>query len=172
MFAASLYSSSVRLLSHCHRHPPSDQQPCVSTRQPAGKQTDYELLMLCHINNCERDLVTVRVFCVHADLWVLSGAEGVHRVEPEAAETRPALPVAGEGHARHPCNLQPQQPSSHHSAWHVHVLHHWPDSGKWLWAFAVTEHSLYLTTLFGIWAWSLTSDVSDFCSETGKPVSM
>ncbi len=36
-FAASLYSSSVQLLSHCHSHPPNNQQPCHGACWPAGK---------------------------------------------------------------------------------------------------------------------------------------
>lgn len=74
-------------------------------------------------------VLTVCVCVCAADLWVLPGAEGVHRVESEAAETRTAPSVGAEGHAGHPYHLQSWKPSSHHSAWHVHVLHRWPESG-------------------------------------------
>lgn len=66
-------------------------------------------------------------FC--ADPGVLPEAEGVHRVVPEAAETRTAPQVAAEGHARHCRHLQPQQPGPAGSERHLHVRHHRPDPG-------------------------------------------
>lgn len=44
MFIASLYSSSVHLLSHRHSHPPNNQPPRRGARRPTGKHCSSSVL--------------------------------------------------------------------------------------------------------------------------------
>lgn len=92
-------------------------------------------------------LLTLPVCCV-ADLWVLAATQRVHGVESTAAEKRTAPPVVGERHARHPRGLQSKKSSSHLDARHVHVLHHWPDSGTQTLFARTLSHHKWCSLLF------------------------
>lgn len=120
--AAPLLSPRVRLLSHSRLRPPDERQPGLCSRRPAGGFCSW----------FPAGFPPGSGFCngwFCADPGVLPEAEGVHRVEPAAAETRTAPQVAAEGHAHHRRHLQPQQPGAAGSERRLHVRRHRPDPG-------------------------------------------